>query len=458
LETSEDRYEDYCQAREGDAYLRHSARFCVNTAPPLEEEHAEFCSGDVLESLRRERDAARGSAQVARLRRFVLLAEDCVLDALGGDARRELARTPSRPIEARAELREASFLARGQGLQRLGYSNGAARARSRLPAVDVEHWQREASRYLELTEGIYAEECKRVLPALGIPETSPDSAQTAVVDHLGARFDELFPGGRALQCLSLLAGPMGVDPGRVSSLRFDSEEREGRVPGVAPFTIEIPHHVVLSLGVSSGPSAYVSTFFAVGRALAAGFTAESLPPLRRRPFDRALPRAWGWLFSDRFADPIWLEEFPAGRHSDALLRAMRFRQFFAQRRAAGRMLFALRLAEIPAGSDPRRLADQFTDLMQLATRFAYAAPLYLEMQDAELGAMDELRGRSFASALAEHLRQRFGWRFWRERAAGELLKELWNTGSSYTVEELAEELDLGGLDLAGWIDSAARGV
>ena len=70
--------------------------------------------------------------------------------------------------------------------------------------------------------------------------------------------------------------------------------------------------------------------------------------------------------------------------------------------------------------------------------------------------MHELRGRCLAVQLAERLRARFGTRFWHERGASGLLKELWNTGGTYRAESLAADVELGPLDIAPLIEDALR--
>ena len=64
-----------------------------------------------------------------------------------------------------------------------------------------------------------------------------------------------------------------------------------------------------------------------------------------------------------------------------------------------------------------------------------------------------LRGWCLEAQLSELLRERFGRRFWRERAAGELLKELWNTGATYSAEEIAAQLGLGALEIDRLIET-----
>jgi hypothetical protein len=48
-----------------------------------------------------------------------------------------------------------------------------------------------------------------------------------------------------------------------------------------------------------------------------------------------------------------------------------------------------------------------------------------------------LRARLFAAGMAEHLRARHGRRWYASSAAGDELRDVWNTASRYTVEELA---------------------
>ena len=62
---------------------------------------------------------------------------------------------------------------------------------------------------------------------------------------------------------------------------------------------------------------------------------------------------------------------------------------------------------------------------------------------APLAAIDDLRALCLEAQLAAYLREGFGDAFWRERGAGDLLKELWSTGSTYTPASLAVELGLG---------------
>jgi len=467
VESISDRYEEYRHACEATGYRLHAAiapteqpRLERRSLATLDAEFEDLTSGDALEALRRERDAARSDREQLRTSRLVFACEQTYIDAALREGADALARSHANGAsgESTSSVREELFLAHGQACRELGYASGLARTRARLPGVSIEGWVGAAERYLSATDVLYRAEVEHVFPRLGIDPKRATLRDLPRLDHLGGEFDELFPAGRAIDALVPLLAAFGIDPRHLRGLRIDREPREGRVPGVARFLLSAPGDVVVSAGAQAGPGAYAALFHAVGRALPAAFTSDSLPHELRRPFDRALERGFGWLLSDRLADPAWFESLAAGRHAEALLRAFRLRHFFALRRACARLLFGWELAERAPGAALRRHADAYAEGARRATGLECPPPSFLDGQDPELSALDELRGRSFSAALAAHLRDKFGWRFWRERRAGELLKELWNTGTSYTVEQVALELGLGGLDVEPWIDSAARGI
>jgi hypothetical protein len=69
-----------------------------------------------------------------------------------------------------------------------------------------------------------------------------------------------------------------------------------------------------------------------------------------------------------------------------------------------------------------------------------------------------LRARLFATSLGEYLRTRHGYRWWSTRAAADELIDMWNTGSRYTVEELASLVGLGAPDFDLLSDAMERSL
>lgn len=71
---------------------------------------------------------------------------------------------------------------------------------------------------------------------------------------------------------------------------------------------------------------------------------------------------------------------------------------------------------------------------------------------------DYLRAWALEVLVREHLKTRFGNRWWSSRAAGALLRELWATGSEYSADEIAAELGLGPICFEPLADDLRRGM
>ena len=109
------------------------------------------------------------------------------------------------------------------------------------------------------------------------------------------------------------------------------------------------------------------------------------------------------------------------------------------RRACASLIHALAVAGAK-GARSEQLAEAYAALHTDATGFRYEAATHVLDAGEGLAAPCALRARLFAAGLAEHLRERRGRRWYASRAAGDELRDVWNTASRYSVEELARLL------------------
>ena len=128
--------------------------------------------------------------------------------------------------------------------------------------------------------------------------------------------------------------------------------------------------------------------------------------------------------------------------------ALRLRKLALLRRYTAKIRYELELNALRADEPCRALSELYASELSQATGFRYRSEPYLEDTDPGFYSVDYFRAWCLEVQIAEVLRERFGRRFWKEKRAGDLLKELWNTGGSYTASQLAEELGVGEIDPA----------
>ncbi len=483
------RYEAYVEARERERLAYRSGHSDALQLQQVDSSFEDVTSGDGLDELRRELGAAKFESERDQLSRLLHAVEDAVLasdvrdlEARLGERERQqsfrVGRRDARAVEwaarlaeeaeasRRAEiqlgldrawaelnpLREELFGARGHALARLGYPTPRAWAEARRPGTDYDRWGECATRLLSETESAYRDGSRNALQAVGVAPDSAHRGDALRVDRLSA-YDRLFPADRLIETLDFTLEGMGIRTDRLSGLSIDLEPRPRKQRAAFCSAPRPPDEVYLVAWPSPGVPAYAGFLHAAGRALQHLYSSPSLPVERQRSADAALPEAWGTLLASRLADAVWIERGSPAVRAEAYAPDIRLRRCAALRRTAAAVRFELELASLEGGADPRTLDAVYAAELSEGAGCQWGPEGYLVGADALLASVDRLRGWCLEAQLSEFLRERFGRRFWRERGAGDLLKELWNTGSTYSAEELASELGLGALDVDALIET-----
>lgn len=478
--------------RSYDAYRQETERALFLTAigqrrwPALEEVDARFeqlSSGDALGSLRRERESAVSEAAQEAGRRLVLAVEAAVICARTRDLEARLFEREVSPnvraaglvdsvagwraaLETQADsaqrrriqsaiegvwsetgsLREELLRGRAEVIRELGYASERAFAEARHPDIDYERWRRAMLGLLEATEPRHRDGLAHALSIAGVAPGEGHRADARYVDRFSS-LDPLFPSAEIADCFDFTTRGMAIDLRglRGVEVRLPSAEAPSGSAFSGCFPIQLPGEIAVLLGRRGGAPGYLGFFYAAGTALHAAFTSPELPVERRRDPDPALVSMWGLLFAHRIADLAWLEDLPLAARRQEIAGALRFRRLAAVRRCAGRALAELEWCDARDDGHSAQIADFYSETLTQATGYHHPPDAYRLDLDPELGACDELRAFCLEAQLSDYLLQRFGRKFWKERRAGDLLKELWNTGASYTAEQIAAELGLGGL-------------
>ena len=382
-----------------------------------DEEHLDLTSGDALPELARE--AAGASFDSTRDLHARMIA--AVQSAVVARRTRELAaRARARPDAA--GLREELAARESEVLAELGFANARAFAESLRPGVDYGYWSAQAELLLAATGSSFRDAEAAVRPL---------------------EWEDVLPAARLHATLDLALEGMQAPLARAPGLRIDLSSGARMLAfASAP---RVPGDVVLGAPPRAGIPAVEAAFAAAGEALHASFTSPSLPLERRVLGDPASALAWRLFLPQVLAEPSFAESGPVGTHGEAFGVVLRARRLGAARRAAALVAPELELAGLAPGADPHGLEALYAERIDLALGRGADESTFLIECSARLHSVDELRALALAVELARHLRERFGRRWWTLRAAGELLLELWNTGTTYTPEALARELGLGPL-------------
>jgi hypothetical protein len=354
-------------------------------------------------------------------------------------------------------LREEVLARRAELLARYGHATLLDWASALHPGVDYEAWGAHASLILERTEGLYRAAMAQALAAVGVDPARARPSDAARVFRW-ERLDSILPAARAEEALDFTTEGMGIRLGALDGVTVDREIRPGKHPRAGVVAPRIPGEIYVLVYPRGGAVDYESLFHEAGHAFHLAFTSPELPVERRRLFDPALGEAWAFLVHYRLADRAWAAETPAGDRLEEWLSAARLHKLFLVRRYAAKLRFELRLCREARAGPLGSLGDLYAEELARATGLRYREAGYLVDTDPDLYSADYLRAWCLEARMAEHLRERFGRRFWRERRAGDLLKELWNTGGTYTADGLAEDLGIGPVGPDALIEDSLRGA
>jgi hypothetical protein len=363
-----------------------------------------------------------------------------VADDRGAGARHELESRRARVVEETNDLRAERFEKRDEAARALGAGPYLA-LKAELTGLDYAGLSADASRLLADTERAYLVVLEPALAA----RAGVRPAEAARADALRAfrldDFDRLFPARRmAVVYRDALAG-LGVRTGAQPNVRLDLEERPTKSARAFCSPIRVPGEVVLSVRPSGGYGDYAMLMHEAGHAQHFAFTSPDARVAFARAGDVATTETYAFLFHYLMNDADFLDERFSVPRTTAVRATAALARAYAARRCAGMTIYE---EELHAGRRSLATArDRFEETLFEATRVRPAAAEYL----ADLGdgthASSRLRALALEVQVRDHLKTRFGRRWWASRPAGELLKELWSTGGEYTADELAAELGLG---------------
>jgi len=320
---------------------------------------------------------------------------------------------------------------------------------SEITGTDFTSLAASAARFLESTESAYSSTLARTV-ARDLPDVAFDELQ--LVDFLYFQrilpLDPFFPSHDLMLTYATAMAGFGIRIERQPNIHIDAESRASKNPRAACFRIEPPDDVRLLIAPVGGVHDYTTLFHEAGHAQHYGWSSREL--CRRYPefvyaTDHATSEGYAFLFSHLFQDVGWLMEHrkvATSAEAREIVRRLALLSWCSIRRRCASLEYEIELHE-DGPIQAEELAVAHSDAVSRATRFKRSPALFLTEVDDGFYSAAYLRAWGFEVALREHLRTRYGRRWWASRKAGDELIDLWNTSSRYTVEELASLMGFG---------------
>jgi hypothetical protein len=321
-------------------------------------------------------------------------------------------------------LGHANYRALFESIRQIDYASVAARGTQLLSETDAAFTATIADS-LRGALGISLEEAER-----------PDAVYFL---HFG-RYDSRFPAEKLLPVYRETMAGLGIDTDQQKRVLIDSEPRPLKAARAFCLPVSVPDEVKLVIRPSGGQSDYQALLHESGHAQHYGWTSQHLAAEFKYTGDAALTETYAFLFNHLVTDPDWLAEFMQFESSETFIRSALLGRLLTIRRYAAKLNYEIQLH---GGIDLAAAPSIYAESQTAATRFRTSAIDFLYDLDDGFYAAGYLRAWASEVLLREHLRSRFGRKWWSSRRAGTLLKELWETGDLYTADEMIAQMGLG---------------
>lgn len=362
--------------------------------------------------------------------------------------RRELTARWADALVVCDDLRAARMESFHESARVLGFDSYRA-LYSQITGIDYERLKVTTDAFLSRTDAAYTSALSKAVArdVPGVAFEDLDQADYFCFQRM-SRLDPFFPASGLMKVYGEAMAGFGIRVEQQRNILIDGEERALKNPRAACMAVNPPDDVRLLVAPIGGVYDYTTLFHEAGHAQHFAWTSRDLfkryPEFVYAP-DYATTESYAFLFNYLFHDEAWLVEHrPNINQAQAreIVRALSILKAYTVRRFCAKLSYDIALHD-SSNVRSEQLAQSYATLQTEATLFRRSSAFYLWDVDDGFYSAAYLRAWAFEAGLREHLRTRYGRRWWASRKAGDELIDLWNTASRYTVEELARLIGFG---------------
>jgi hypothetical protein len=313
--------------------------------------------------------------------------------------------------------------------------------------------ERQTAAFLEETAELYERHIDRALrERVGVPLAEANPSDVARLWR-APEFDRFFARERALPALRATLAGMGIDLDRQRNVELDVEARPGKRPRAFCAPIRVPDRVVLVILPQGGQDDYRSLFHEAGHAEHFAHARRELPVEARVLGDNAVTEGYAFLLEHLVSDQAWLAAQLDFGAADDYVQMSALLKLNLARRYSAKLRYEL---ELQGGAPLEVLPELYAQTLSEATGVAYPPGDYLEDVDGGFYATCYLRAWAFEAQLSDFLQSEFGSDWFRRRAAGDVVRELWSLGQEKRADELLREVTGAGVEFGVLGEEAHR--
>jgi len=317
---------------------------------------------------------------------------------------------------------------------------------SYLKDMDLSRLKSDMDKLLEVTRDMYADHFgKLLLSETGIELNSSKKSDFAYLKR-AVKYDVFFKKERLVELFKQTLASMGMDLDRQKNIFLDVEERKNKSPRAFCSTVKIPDEIYLVVMPKGGQDDFEALFHEGGHAEHFSNTRASLDFEYKFLGDNAVTEGYAFALENLMQNKDWLVYFLKMNPEDArkFVYFSNVMKLWFCRRYAGKLEYELILHE----NDPILGKDIiYTQILTAASLMQYSGADYLKDVDDSFYCVNYIKAWIFEAQLKDHMHQKFGYGWFRQKKAGDFLKELWSYGQKYDPAEILQQLGYKDLDI-----------
>jgi hypothetical protein len=266
------------------------------------------------------------------------------------------------------------------------------------------------------------------------------------------KYDKFFKKDSLVELFKDTLFGMGIDLEKQSNIILDVGERKNKDPRAFCCTVRIPDEIYLVVMPKGGQDDFEAMFHEGGHAEHFSNTRAALDFEYKFLGDCAVTEGYAFSIEHLMHNREWLTYFLKMSPGDAwdFLHFLSVKKLWFCRRFAGKLKYEIILHDAGpiSGKD-----EIYREILTSVNLMQYSRVNYLKDVDEGFYCTDYIRAWIFESQLKDYIHTKFGYGWFKQKKAGDFLKELWSYGQKYNTAEILEQLDFEGLDVNYLIDS-----